>query len=63
MARLAVIVTGSSERSVEATKAALPEIEVLVSDAGNVVATAEASPIQGVSNGYITPPCNRPHRV
>ena len=34
-----VIVTGSSERSVEATKAALPGIEVLVSDAGNVAAT------------------------
>jgi NAD(P)-dependent dehydrogenase (short-subunit alcohol dehydrogenase family) len=34
-----VIVTGSSERSVEAAKAALPGIEVLVSDAGNVAAT------------------------
>ena len=34
-----VVVTGSSERSVEAAKAALPGIEVLVSDAGNVVAT------------------------
>ena len=31
--------TGSSERSVEAAKAALPGIEVLVSDAGNVAAT------------------------
>jgi NAD(P)-dependent dehydrogenase (short-subunit alcohol dehydrogenase family) len=34
-----VIVTGSSERSVEAAKAALPGIEVLLSDAGNVAAT------------------------
>ena len=34
-----VIVTGSSERSVAAAKAALPGIEVLVSDAGNVAAT------------------------
>jgi NAD(P)-dependent dehydrogenase (short-subunit alcohol dehydrogenase family) len=34
-----VVVTGSSERSVEAAKAALPGIEVLVSDAGNVAAT------------------------
>lgn len=34
-----VIVTGSSERSVEAAKSALPGIEVLVSDAGNVTAT------------------------
>ena len=34
-----VIVTGSSERSVEAARAALPGIEVLVSDAGNVAAT------------------------
>jgi NAD(P)-dependent dehydrogenase (short-subunit alcohol dehydrogenase family) len=34
-----VIVTGSSERSVAAAKAALPGIEVLLSDAGNVAAT------------------------
>src|SRR5258705_11312310 len=34
-----VVVTGSSERSVEAAKAALPGIEVLVSDAGDVAAT------------------------
>jgi NAD(P)-dependent dehydrogenase (short-subunit alcohol dehydrogenase family) len=34
-----VVVTGSSERSVEAAKAALPGIEVLVSDASNVAAT------------------------
>jgi NAD(P)-dependent dehydrogenase (short-subunit alcohol dehydrogenase family) len=34
-----VVVTGSSERSVEAARAALPGIEVLVSDAGNVAAT------------------------
>jgi NAD(P)-dependent dehydrogenase (short-subunit alcohol dehydrogenase family) len=34
-----VIVTGSSERSVEAAKAALPGIEVLVSDAADVAAT------------------------
>jgi NAD(P)-dependent dehydrogenase (short-subunit alcohol dehydrogenase family) len=34
-----VVVTGSSERSVEAAKAELPGIEVLVSDAGNVAAT------------------------
>jgi NAD(P)-dependent dehydrogenase (short-subunit alcohol dehydrogenase family) len=34
-----VIVTGSSARSVEAAKAALPGIEVLVSDAGDVAAT------------------------
>ena len=34
-----VVVTGSSERSVAAAKAALPGIEVLVSDAGNVAAT------------------------
>jgi NAD(P)-dependent dehydrogenase (short-subunit alcohol dehydrogenase family) len=34
-----VVITGSSERSVEAAKAALPGIEVLVSDAGNVAAT------------------------
>jgi len=34
-----VIVTGSSERSVEAAKAALPGIEVLLSDAANVAAT------------------------
>ena len=34
-----VIVTGSSERSMEAGKTALPGIEVLVSDAGNVAAT------------------------
>src|ERR1700735_1489962 len=34
-----VVVTGSSERSVEAAKADLPGIEVLVSDAGNVAAT------------------------
>jgi NAD(P)-dependent dehydrogenase (short-subunit alcohol dehydrogenase family) len=33
-----VIVTGSSERSVETAKAALPGIEVLVSDASDVVA-------------------------
>src|SRR3984957_15165574 len=35
----AVVVTGSSERSVEAAKAELPGIEVLVSDASNVAAT------------------------
>ncbi|MBR0801301.1 SDR family oxidoreductase [Bradyrhizobium jicamae] len=35
-----VVVTGSSERSVEAAKVALPGIEVLVSDAGNVAATS-----------------------
>ena len=34
-----VVVTGSNERSVEAAKATLPGIEVLVSDAGNVAAT------------------------
>src|SRR6202790_1926386 len=34
-----VVVTGSSERSVEAAKAAMPGIEVLVSDAGDVAAT------------------------
>ena len=34
-----VVVTGSSERSVAAAKAALPGIEVLLSDAGNVAAT------------------------
>jgi NAD(P)-dependent dehydrogenase (short-subunit alcohol dehydrogenase family) len=34
-----VVVTGSSERSVEAAKATLPGIEVLVSDASNVAAT------------------------
>ena len=34
-----VIVTGSGERSVVAAKAALPGIEVLLSDAGNVAAT------------------------
>jgi NADP-dependent 3-hydroxy acid dehydrogenase YdfG len=34
-----VVVTGSSERSVEAAKVALPGIEVLLSDAGNVAAT------------------------
>jgi NAD(P)-dependent dehydrogenase (short-subunit alcohol dehydrogenase family) len=34
-----VIVTGSSPRSVEAAKAALPGIEVVLSDAGNVAAT------------------------
>src|SRR6202035_2509720 len=34
-----VIVTGSSERSVGASKAGLPGIELLVSDAGNVAAT------------------------
>jgi short-subunit dehydrogenase involved in D-alanine esterification of teichoic acids len=34
-----VIVTGSSERSVEAAKAALPGIEVLLSNASNVAAT------------------------
>ena len=34
-----VVITGSSERSVEAAKSALPGIEVLVSDAGNVAAT------------------------
>jgi NAD(P)-dependent dehydrogenase (short-subunit alcohol dehydrogenase family) len=34
-----VVVTGSSERSAEAARAALPGIEVLVSDAGNVAAT------------------------
>ena len=34
-----VIVTGSSEGSVKAAKAALPGIEVLVSDASNVAAT------------------------
>ena len=34
-----VVVPGSSERSVEAAKAALPRIEVLLSDAGNVAAT------------------------
>ena len=33
-----VVVTGSSERSAEAAKAALPGIEILVSDAGNVAA-------------------------
>jgi NAD(P)-dependent dehydrogenase (short-subunit alcohol dehydrogenase family) len=37
--RATVVVTGSSERSAEAAKAALPGIEVLVSDAGNVAAT------------------------
>ncbi|MBR0931739.1 SDR family oxidoreductase [Bradyrhizobium jicamae] len=35
-----VVVTGSSERSVEAAKVALPGIEVLVSDAGKVAATS-----------------------
>ena len=34
-----VIVTGSSDRSAEAARAALPGIEVLVSDAGDVAAT------------------------
>ena len=34
-----MVVSGSSERSVEAAKAALPGIEVLVSDAGDVAAT------------------------
>ena len=34
-----VVVTGSSERSVEAAKAALPGIEVLLSNAGDVAAT------------------------
>jgi NAD(P)-dependent dehydrogenase (short-subunit alcohol dehydrogenase family) len=34
-----VVVTGSSERSATAAKAALPGIEVLVSDAGDVAAT------------------------
>src|SRR6201987_67850 len=34
-----VVVTGSSERSVETAKARLPGIDVLVSDAGNVAAT------------------------
>lgn len=34
-----VVVTGSSERSVEAAKSALPGIEVLISDAGDVAAT------------------------
>jgi NAD(P)-dependent dehydrogenase (short-subunit alcohol dehydrogenase family) len=34
-----VIVTGSSERSVEAARAALPGIELVASDAGNVAAT------------------------
>src|SRR5580692_11050260 len=34
-----VVVTGSSERSVEAAKAAMPGIEALVSDAGDVAAT------------------------
>ena len=34
-----VVVSGSSERTVEAAKAALPGIEVLVSDASNVAAT------------------------
>jgi len=34
-----VVVTGSSERSVEAAKLALPGIEVLISDAGEVTAT------------------------
>ena len=34
-----VVVTGSSERSADAAKAALPGIEVLVSDAANVAAT------------------------
>ena len=34
-----VIVTGSSERSVEAARAALPGIELVVSDAGNVAHT------------------------
>jgi NAD(P)-dependent dehydrogenase (short-subunit alcohol dehydrogenase family) len=34
-----VIVTGSSERSVEAAKAVMPEIEVLVSDAADVAST------------------------
>ena len=34
-----VVVTGSSERSVEAARAALPGIEALVSDASNVAAT------------------------
>src|SRR6202021_1958038 len=33
------VVTGSSERSVEAARATLPGIEVLVSDASNVAAT------------------------
>jgi short-subunit dehydrogenase involved in D-alanine esterification of teichoic acids len=36
-----VVVTGSSERSVETAKAALPGIEVLVSEAGNVAARRE----------------------
>jgi NAD(P)-dependent dehydrogenase (short-subunit alcohol dehydrogenase family) len=34
-----VVVTGSSARSAEAAKAALPGIEVLVSDAGDIAAT------------------------
>jgi NAD(P)-dependent dehydrogenase (short-subunit alcohol dehydrogenase family) len=34
-----VIVSGSSERSVEASKVVLPGIEVLLSDAGDVAAT------------------------
>lgn len=34
-----VVVTGSSERSVEAAKAALPGIEAIVSDAGDAAAT------------------------
>jgi NAD(P)-dependent dehydrogenase (short-subunit alcohol dehydrogenase family) len=48
-----VVVTGSSERSVEAAKVALPGIEVLVSDAGDIAATKALVDHVKVRHGHI----------
>jgi NAD(P)-dependent dehydrogenase (short-subunit alcohol dehydrogenase family) len=48
-----VVVTGSSERSVETAKARLPGIDVLVSDAGNVAATKTLVDLVKAKHGRI----------
>jgi NAD(P)-dependent dehydrogenase (short-subunit alcohol dehydrogenase family) len=48
-----VVVTGSSERSVEAARATLPGIEVLVSDASNVAATKALVDLVKTKHGRI----------
>jgi NAD(P)-dependent dehydrogenase (short-subunit alcohol dehydrogenase family) len=48
-----VVVTGSSERSVETAKARLPGVDVLVSDAGNVAATKTLVDLVKAKHGRI----------
>ena len=48
-----VVVTGSSERSVETAKATLPGVDELVSDAGNVAATKTLVDLVKAKHGRI----------